>query len=343
MDEYRSGKRESSQMSALSTDSLSRDDKEAWRQLRKELESIGITPDIFNRNRHFILSTLQNLSQDNYESNYPYLATINEEGFSQDIPYAACTFPPGAGTHDDMTLLPEFENMTLPIREPLPTPDEAIPKDPSNEGIYKGFTFFKADLPPGMSPTWRRVERTELHFTQRELYKMVRKRAHRYSAAQQYQHLCNLRQAHVNQLIDEHRRNDPSVEWSCVYVKERDRHVHGSHDDGTTISMDVILMRRKLTTIYPRTPMGDIVDLSWPFQSPSLFPDTVSPSTTLLSPDYPNEQVLIPGQVIAPGYVVQGPLTRERSYESLEFLHDHAVESGLALGDKHSFKRSRSI
>lgn len=44
----------------MSSASLSVDGKEAWRSLRKELQFIGITPDIFTQYRQFILSTLQN-------------------------------------------------------------------------------------------------------------------------------------------------------------------------------------------------------------------------------------------------------------------------------------------
>ncbi len=47
LDELRDGKREGSVVSAQTTASLSADEKEAWRQLRKELESVGITPTLF--------------------------------------------------------------------------------------------------------------------------------------------------------------------------------------------------------------------------------------------------------------------------------------------------------
>ncbi|OKP07451.1 hypothetical protein PENSUB_6040 [Penicillium subrubescens] len=57
--EIRSGKRESAAMSCVSTASLTVDEKEAWRMLRKELQSIGITPGLFTQHRRLILSTLQ--------------------------------------------------------------------------------------------------------------------------------------------------------------------------------------------------------------------------------------------------------------------------------------------
>lgn len=57
--EIRSGKRESAAMSCVSSGSLTMDEKEVWRMLRKELQTIGITPDIFTQHRGLILSTLQ--------------------------------------------------------------------------------------------------------------------------------------------------------------------------------------------------------------------------------------------------------------------------------------------
>jgi Ankyrin repeats (3 copies) len=75
IDELRTGKREGSVVSTQTTGSLSADEKEAWRQLRKELESVGITPVAFTQNRAFIVATLQK--------------AIIEEGLAGDIP---CTY-----------------------------------------------------------------------------------------------------------------------------------------------------------------------------------------------------------------------------------------------------------
>ena len=58
LDELRAGKRDGSVVSAQTTGSLSADDKEAWRQLRKELESVGITPALFTQHHTFIVDTL---------------------------------------------------------------------------------------------------------------------------------------------------------------------------------------------------------------------------------------------------------------------------------------------
>ncbi|KAB8220169.1 ankyrin repeat-containing domain protein [Aspergillus novoparasiticus] len=68
IDEVRSGKREGS---VVSSDSLSITGKEAWRQLRKELEGVGISPNTFAQNRTFIRTTLKR--------------AIQEEGLGGDI------------------------------------------------------------------------------------------------------------------------------------------------------------------------------------------------------------------------------------------------------------------
>ncbi|KAJ5556823.1 hypothetical protein N7494_000738 [Penicillium frequentans] len=78
IDEIRSGKRESSVMSSVSTGSLSTDEKEEWRQLRRELQSIGISPEIFAHNREYILDTLRALSQDEIE------AAVQEQEFASE-------------------------------------------------------------------------------------------------------------------------------------------------------------------------------------------------------------------------------------------------------------------
>ena len=64
IDEVRTGKREGSIISDCTTGSLSAYEKEAWRQLRKELESVGITPALFNQHRDLILEKLLKAMED---------------------------------------------------------------------------------------------------------------------------------------------------------------------------------------------------------------------------------------------------------------------------------------
>ncbi|KAJ5368120.1 uncharacterized protein N7496_007880 [Penicillium cataractarum] len=77
MNEIRSGRRESSALSIVSTGSLSANEKEEWRQLRKELQSIGIPAETFSLNRDFIHTTLRALSQGEFE-NLVDLPTMDE-------------------------------------------------------------------------------------------------------------------------------------------------------------------------------------------------------------------------------------------------------------------------
>ncbi|CAI7582063.1 unnamed protein product [Penicillium pancosmium] len=200
--------------------------------------------------------------------------------------------------------------------EPLQAQSSGTPDSNVNTVGYEGFQFFKADPMPGQKATWSRVERTHMHLSQSEFYKMVHKRANKVSAAQQYQNLSDTRRAHVNQLIHEQRRNDPSNEWSCVYAKECDRASkprNAHRDDYETVSMDVILMKRPMKTkVYPRTPMGDLVDLGVTFTRQ----DSNRPSAILMSPGYQTAPPFVPGQIIGPGYVVQGPLPQPVSVTS---------------------------
>lgn len=243
---------------------------------------------------------------------------------------------PGSGQAQSSQASPQIRANAVHFDHPndscsTPTPG-SICEAPSTT-VYEGYKFFKADPMPGQKATWTRVERTQMHLNQSDFYKMIQKRANKVSAAQQYQNLSDTRRAHVNQLIHEQRRSDPNVEWSCVYAKERDRpsKARNAHrDDYETVSMDVILMKRPMKTkTYPRTPMGDLVDLGIPFR---LDENDVQKTTNSSSDTMPQERLLelaasgvhslppypwsqkdrprVPGQTKGPSRVVQGPLPR---------------------------------
>ncbi|KAJ5157783.1 uncharacterized protein N7482_008883 [Penicillium canariense] len=104
--EIRSGKRESAAMSCVSTGSLTLDEREAWRHLRKELQSIGITPDIFTQHRGFILTTLQTfLSQDGIEDCPVNVETANfdQKQSSPESPRENTDSTSRTGTRDDVS------------------------------------------------------------------------------------------------------------------------------------------------------------------------------------------------------------------------------------------------
>ncbi|KAJ5218664.1 uncharacterized protein N7498_000763 [Penicillium cinerascens] len=243
---------------------------------------------------------------------------------------------PDSGQAQSAQASPQIRANTVHFDHPddsCSTPTLDSVSEAPNATVYEGYKFFKADPMPGQKATWTRVERTQMHLNQSEFYKMVRKRANKVSAAQQYQNLSNTRRAHVNQLIHEQRRNDPNVEWSCVYAKERDRPSKARNalrDDYETVSMDIILMKRPMKTkTYPRTPMGDLVDLGIPFRldgnevqktanssceamPKERLPELAASGCHSLPPnpwsqkDWPR----VPGQTKGPTRVVQGPLPR---------------------------------
>ena len=103
IDELRTGKREGSVVSIQTTGSLSADEKEAWRQLRKELQSVGITPVAFAQNRTFIVATLQK--------------AIIEEGLAEDI----------ASTYDSL----DFSDSGQEAFEALSTPGVISSAEPN--------------------------------------------------------------------------------------------------------------------------------------------------------------------------------------------------------------------
>jgi hypothetical protein len=58
--EFKEGKREGSVISVQTTDTFSKNDKQLWYTIRKELEDIGITVAAFDANRDFIFEWFRN-------------------------------------------------------------------------------------------------------------------------------------------------------------------------------------------------------------------------------------------------------------------------------------------
>lgn len=158
---------------------------------------------------------------------------------------------------------------TMPANKDQNTLSPISKNDDPRPPVYEGYTFFKADPLLGQTATWNRVERTSMRRSQTEYITMTHKRAAKNSAVQQYQKISsNTRRAHINQLIDEQRRTNPRVEWSCVYVKEHASKTRNTRrGDYETISMDVIITQRPLSTTHPRIQMGNPVGFGLAFRS----------------------------------------------------------------------------
>ena len=56
MQEFQDGKHEGSVISTRTVDSLSADERQAWRTIRKDLEDIGISVAAFDANKDFIVN-----------------------------------------------------------------------------------------------------------------------------------------------------------------------------------------------------------------------------------------------------------------------------------------------
>ncbi|KAJ5620295.1 hypothetical protein N7510_004279 [Penicillium lagena] len=234
-------------------------------------------------------------------------------------------------------------NIQLPTQERTPTAtsltrSETVPPEPVPIlSHYEGYTLFKADPAPGQKTSWSLVERTEMHLNQREFFKMVQKGANKVSAAQQYQNLSSLRRAHVNQLIFEKRKSDPQVEWSCVYAKERSRPSKARNatrsSDYETVSMDIILMKRPVRTqSYPRTAMGDLVDLATPLDTYTI----TGKGDVVQGPQPPPTQVTTPFTQLdleqAPGTSSSGGSDKPGLHHSVKEHGEHYSVSRLVLG-----------
>ena len=163
----------------------------------------------------------------------------------------------------------------------------------------------KRILSGGEQATWALADRIKLHIGQKELYDMVHNRADIYSAEQQYNNLCEIRRSQVDRLIEDRQQHNPQIYWSCVYAKQ-------------TSSMCIILMGTPVQTGgYPRTPMGDLVDLRpgaplYPFetgQRPAEYAALQGRHSA--SEQYPDQE-LDPGRVVAPASVYYTPNARPK-------------------------------
>jgi ankyrin repeat protein len=119
IEEVRAGKREGSIASTQTTGSLSADEKEAWRQLRKELESVGITPALFTQQQELIVTTLCKVIIDDQD-----LAgdiAVAESG-AEALPTLPATVEPGANLTDDslQSSRPQvtYNNVTDVVKNP---------------------------------------------------------------------------------------------------------------------------------------------------------------------------------------------------------------------------------
>lgn len=118
--------------------------------------------------------------------------------------------------------------------------------------FYIGYTFFKKDATPGHRG---QVEKSQMHLTQAELIGMVQKRAKKLPGVQQYQSLSKAKRTHVDQLINELKKGDSHLEWTCAYVKEEERLMKGKNSkrgDYETVCMDVVIMGKPITSSRPK-------------------------------------------------------------------------------------------
>ncbi|KAE8154954.1 hypothetical protein BDV25DRAFT_63871 [Aspergillus avenaceus] len=170
---------------------------------------------------------------------------------------------PTTGPSDPTRLVDEMARLNVNVEKATPgsqqkAPEPAPAKEISARGpfFYIGFTFYKAEAIPGQKSNWNNVDKTQLHLTQAELVNMVQVRAKKHTGLEQYQTLSKAKRTHVDQLINELKKGDPRFEWSCVYVKDDIRRVRGKNNrrgDYETLSLDVVVMGKPITSPRPRT------------------------------------------------------------------------------------------
>jgi hypothetical protein len=264
-----------------------------------------------------------------------------------------------------MASLPQqIRPIAIPVSaaQPHSSSNNAPVAEKSNEMVYEGYTFFKADPINGTKATWIHVERTRICLPQNEISIKVQKTAHRKSAAQQYQELSDTRQGHIDQLIHERQKGDPSVEWMCVYVKERERPTNRdnpfhtaydkSHERPTencgnffdndidrsyeTVSMDVIIMRRPAKIkAYPKTRKSGFshAEIAYSFNRIEIESLSTSPASWTKRPVMKSHHASVLSQNFGQGYGVEGDLPREQNIQLPFSPENHSRNHLLELGD----------
>ncbi|KAL4782232.1 hypothetical protein BJX76DRAFT_349530 [Aspergillus varians] len=179
---------------------------------------------------------------------HPHLAPVH----SGERPHTVYNSPSGPMNHDhlanQMSQLHIQQDRFSPSNEARSSDFIASADIDEHAGTcYVGYTFFKAQSTEGHPQSWKKVDKTRLHLGQNALSDLVRKRAKRFSIADQYQSLTIVKRPHVDRLIEDLRQSNPQFQWSCVYVKEETRDVKTKNfrRNYETTSMDIILMGKR--------------------------------------------------------------------------------------------------
>ncbi|KAL8990455.1 MAG: hypothetical protein Q9169_008119 [Polycauliona sp. 2 TL-2023] len=104
--EVQFGRREGSIMSVQTVDSLSMEDRAAWRAIRKDLESIGITPEAYQANQEFIQGWLTR-PLDTGALDKQVIPTEEDEAIQLESPASSCS---SSLSESGKTLRPDLED-----------------------------------------------------------------------------------------------------------------------------------------------------------------------------------------------------------------------------------------
>jgi hypothetical protein len=144
LQEFQDGKHEGSVVTTQTVESLSMDEKQTWRIIRKELEDIGITVAVFDANKDFIMKWFKE--------------AITSGAFEEQLPEDS---PSGQACEDDVGRLREglqchtagrsvttsLDSLTI---QDTPTQDSTtLEAQPTHAGIAQKAASPLALLPPG--------------------------------------------------------------------------------------------------------------------------------------------------------------------------------------------------
>ena len=88
--EMRTGKRERSVVSVQSIESLSTNDKSAWKQMRKELEDVGIPTSLFLQHRNFIVCWFRTaIAKGDFQEDADQLDNLSTQSWDAPLDYSS--------------------------------------------------------------------------------------------------------------------------------------------------------------------------------------------------------------------------------------------------------------
>ena len=132
MEEVRSGKREGSVVSTVTTVLVEDEENESWMQIGKELEDVGVSPESFAQHKDFIVQWFHQTSAKDQEGSEDEASDTSDDSMTGEESMEIDR-PPG----------PTPQNLSLPIRTISNVMLETVPLQPAEDMVGSALKFLR--------------------------------------------------------------------------------------------------------------------------------------------------------------------------------------------------------